>query len=118
MILTFLKSKLHRVTVTEADLEYEGSVTIDRNLLEAAQIHVNERVEVYNIANGQRFATYAIEGPAGSGVICINGAAAHLCQPGDRAIICTYVGLSVDEAKNHKPIVVLMDEHNKIKSKY
>ncbi len=115
MISTFLKSKLHRATVTQADLDYEGSVTIDRNLLEAAQIRVNERVEVYDITNGNRFSTYAIEGPAGSGVICINGAAAHLCRPGDLVIICCYIGLNEHEVQGHVPRVVLIGDKNEIK---
>ncbi len=115
MIFTYLKAKLHRATVTQADLEYEGSVTIDRNLLEASGIRVNERVEVYDITNGSRFATYAIEGAAGSGVICINGAAAHLCHPGDKVIICAYVGLTEAETVNHQSTVVLLQDNNQIK---
>jgi aspartate 1-decarboxylase len=117
MILTFMKSKLHRATVTQADLHYEGSITVDRDLLDAANILIHERVEVYDITNGNRFATYAIEGARGSGVICINGAAAHLCKPGDLVIICSYVGLTPDEAKTYQPIVVLLDEKNEIKNK-
>ena len=115
MISTFLKSKLHRATVTQADLEYEGSVTIDRNLLEAAQIRIHERVEVYDITNGNRFTTYAIEGAAGSGVICINGAAAHLCKPGDKVIICSYIGLTEEQIANHVPRVVLVGDENRVK---
>jgi aspartate 1-decarboxylase len=115
MIYTFLKAKLHRATVTEANLDYEGSVTIDRNLLDEAGILINERVEVYDISNGNRFSTYAIEGARGSGVICINGAAAHLCKPGDLVIICAYVGLDSTEVANHVPKVVLLDANNKIK---
>ncbi|NDG83992.1 MAG: aspartate 1-decarboxylase [Proteobacteria bacterium] len=117
MIYTFLKAKLHRATVTEANLDYEGSVTVDRDLLDAAGIFLNERVEIYDITNGNRFSTYAIEGPRGSGVICINGAAAHLCKPGDLVIICAYVGLNSDEAARHEPRVVLIDEKNRIKNK-
>ncbi len=117
MIYTFLKAKLHRATVTEADLNYEGSVTIDRDLLDAAGIFLNERVEVYDITNGNRFSTYAIEGERGSGVICINGAAAHLCRPGDLVIICAYLGLNADEAAHHVPKVILLDEKNRIKTK-
>ena len=101
--------------VTEANLDYEGSVTIDRNLLDEAGILINERVEVYDISNGNRFSTYAIEGARGSGVICINGAAAHLCKPGDLVIICAYVGLDSTEVSTHVPKVVLLDSKNKIK---
>jgi aspartate 1-decarboxylase len=115
MISTFLKAKLHRATVTEANLDYEGSITIDRNLLDAAGILIHERVEVYDVSNGNRFSTYAIEGPRGSGVICINGAAAHLCKPGDLVIICAYVGLTGDEIEAHQPKVVLLDQSNRIK---
>jgi aspartate 1-decarboxylase len=117
MITTFLKAKLHRATVTEANLDYEGSVTIDLDLLDAAGILLNERVEVYDITNGNRFSTYAIEGQRGSGVICINGAAAHLCKPGDLVIICAYVGLQSDEVPEHQPRVVLLDGKNRIKPK-
>lgn len=112
---TVLRGKIHRATVTQADLHYEGSVTIDRDLLVAAGIWVHERIEVYNVSNGSRFATYAIEGAAGSGVICINGAAAHLSQPGDLVIICAY---GTDEEENlihHTPKVVLVNEKNQIK---
>ena len=116
MISTFLKSKIHRATVTQADLEYEGSITIDLNLLEAAQIRIHERVEIYDISNGNRFATYAIEGPRGSGVICINGAAAHLCKPGDLVIICAYIGLNESEVETHIPRVVLVKEQNQVKA--
>ena len=115
MIYTFLKAKLHRAVVTEANLDYEGSVTIDRDLLDAAGILLNERVEVYDISNGNRFSTYAIEGKRGSGVICINGAAAHLCKPGDLVIICAYIGLDPIEAQAHQPKVILLDSQNKIK---
>ena len=117
MIYNFLKAKLHRATVTEADLHYEGSITIDRNLLDEAGILIHERVEVYDITNGNRFSTYAIEGPRGSGKICINGAAAHLCKPGDLVIICAYVGLSSAELEGYVPKVVLLDEKNKSKIK-
>jgi aspartate 1-decarboxylase len=117
VIYTFLKAKLHRATVTEADLNYEGSITIDRDLLDAAEILIHERVEVYDVTNGSRFATYAIEGARGSGVICINGAAAHLCRPGDLVIICAYVGLTTEEARAHVPRVLLLDEKNRVKGK-
>lgn len=109
---TLLKSKIHRATVTQADLEYEGSVTIDIELLQAADILHHERIEVYNIDNGSRFATYAIPGPAGSGVICINGAAAHLAQPGHKVIIASYVTLDEKELATFKPRVILVDGNN------
>jgi aspartate 1-decarboxylase len=117
MIYTFMKAKLHRATVTQADLHYEGSITVDLDLLEAAGLFLNERVDVYDITNGNRFSTYAIEGARGSGMICINGAAAHLCKPGDLVIICAYVGLNADEARTHVPKVILLDEKNRVKAK-
>jgi aspartate 1-decarboxylase len=113
---TLLKSKIHRATVTQADLEYEGSVTIDADLLRSSDILEHERIEVYNIDNGERFATYAIPGPSGSGVICINGAAAHLAQPGHKVIIASYVTLEENELANFRPIVILVDEKNRPKS--
>ncbi len=112
---TLLKSKIHRATVTEADLDYDGSVTIDVLLLEAADIVEFERVEIYNITRGTRIATYAIEGEAGSGVICINGAAAHHMKPDDLVIIASYADYSKKEIKHHKPIVILVDEKNRPK---
>lgn len=111
-----MKSKIHRATVTDANLEYEGSITVDRELLKQADIWPFERVEVYNIDNGARFATYAIEGDAGSGVICINGAAAHLAKPGHKVIICTYVNLSEGDLASYKPKVILVDGRNKPKA--
>jgi aspartate 1-decarboxylase len=116
MILTMLKSKLHRAAVTQSDLHYEGSVTVDLNLLEAANILVNEQVDVLNITNGARFTTYAIEGARGSGVIGINGAAARLVQTGDLVIICSYAQMDEAQAKQHKPIVLLLDEKNRVKA--
>ncbi|MBL0317754.1 MAG: aspartate 1-decarboxylase [Alphaproteobacteria bacterium] len=115
-ILTLMKGKIHRATVTHAELEYEGSIGIDANLLKEAGILPYERVEIYDITNGQRFATYAIEAPAGSGVIAIYGAAAHLCKVGDKVIICAYVQMVEQRAKNHKPNVVLLGEGNAVKS--
>ena len=114
---TLLKSKIHRATVTQADLEYEGSVTIDSSLLAAADILEHERIEVYNIDNGERFSTYAIPGPAGSGVICINGAAAHLARPGHKVIIASYVVLNEAELSVFRPRVILVDEANRPKSR-
>lgn len=111
---TLLKSKIHRATVTEADLDYEGSVTIDVKLMEAADIVEFERVEVYDISNGNRFATYAINGESGSGVICLNGAAAHLVEVGDLVIICTYADYTDAERAAHTPMVVLVNERNEL----
>ena len=112
MYRTMLKSKIHRVVLTEANLNYVGSITIDRDLLDAADILPNEQVQVVNNNNGARFETYAIEGARGSGVICLNGAAARLGHPGDILIILSYVQLAEDEARSHQPKVVLVDEHN------
>ncbi|MDP6553110.1 MAG: aspartate 1-decarboxylase [Pirellulaceae bacterium] len=108
-----LKSKIHRATVTEANLEYEGSVTIDTDLLQAADIVEHERVEIYNISSGTRLATYAIGGEAGSGTICINGAAAHLVSPGDLVIIVSYAEYSVEELGSHVPQLILVDRNNR-----
>lgn len=113
MLLTLLKCKLHRATVTECDLNYEGSISIDRNLIEAAGLLVNERVEIYNIDNGQRFATYVIEGKAGSGVIGLNGAAARLVCVGDKLIICAYAQMAAEAAQKHQPTVIVLGENNK-----
>lgn len=109
---TLLKSKIHRATVTQADLDYVGSVTIDRDLMRAANVVEHERIEIYNITNGNRFATYAIHGEAGSGVICINGAAAHLASPGDLVILATYAEYDEAELAAHRPLVVHVDENN------
>ncbi len=114
---TLLKSNIHRATVTEADLDYEGSVTIDIKLMEAGDIVEHERVEVYDISNGNRFATYAISGKSGSGVICLNGAAARLVEVGDLVIICTYADYTDDERSKHNPIVVSVNERNEIGEK-
>lgn len=109
------KSKLHRATVTHADVEYEGSVTIDEDLLEASDIAEYEAVHIWNVTNGSRLMTYALKGPRGSRVICINGAAAHLTRPGDKVIIATFAEMDEEEFKAHKPTVVLLDEENRIK---
>jgi aspartate 1-decarboxylase len=108
------KSKIHRATVTQADLDYEGSLTLDRNLLEAADILPGEQVHVWNVTRGTRLQTYAITGEAGSGVVCINGAAAHLMGPGDLVIIATFTDLDDAEARKHRPKVVLVDSKNRI----
>ncbi len=107
-----LKSKIHRATVTEANLEYNGSVTIDRDLLAAADIVEYEQVQIYNITSGTRLTTYAIRGESGSGVICINGAAAHLVKPQDLVIIASYAEYKEKAARRHQPKVVLVDGQN------
>jgi len=114
MNLTLLKSKLHRVTVTHAELDYEGSCAIDKNLLEAAGIREYEQLHIYNVSNGERFVTYAIVAEAGSGTISVNGAAAHKASPGDKMIICTYAEMSEAEVNKFKPILVYADGDNKI----
>ncbi|MBZ4418064.1 aspartate 1-decarboxylase [Myxococcus sp. RHSTA-1-4] len=108
------KSKIHRATVTQADLDYEGSVTIDRDLLRAADILPYEKVAVWNVTRGTRLETYALEGPPGSGVICINGAAAHLNQPGDLVILATFAEVEESELAGWKPTVVFVDGKNRI----
>jgi len=114
MQLTLLKAKLHRACVTHSELEYEGSCAIDSNFLEAAGIHEYEQIHIYNVANGQRFITYAIRAEAGSQIISVNGAAAHKASPGDRIIICAYTVLDQKEVANFKPTLVYMNEKNDI----
>lgn len=109
-----LSAKLHRVRVTHAELDYEGSVAIDSALLEAAKIDEYEQVEVYNVTNGERFGTYAIRAEKHSGIISVNGAAAHKANPDDIIIICTYVSLDETELKSYKPRLVYVDENNRI----
>jgi aspartate 1-decarboxylase len=110
-----MKSKLHRATVTEANLHYEGSLTIDRDLLEAADILPHEQIHVWDVTNGTRLVTYALEGPRGSGVICVNGAGAHLIKPGHIIIIATFTSLSTKKAKKHEPTVIFLDGQNAIR---
>tara|TARA_B100000965_G_C19493160_1_gene713936 strand:+ start:377 stop:760 length:384 start_codon:yes stop_codon:yes gene_type:complete len=117
MLVNMFKSKIHRATVTEANLNYVGSITIDKTLMDAAGILAGEKVQIVNNHNGARLETYVIEGPAHSGVICLNGAAARLVQPGDTVIIIAYAWLSQDEAKTMKPQIVFVDEDNKIVEK-
>lgn len=107
-------SKIHRATVTAADVDYEGSVTIDRDLLDAAGILEFEQVHVWDVTNGARVVTYAIAGERGRGDICMNGAAAHLVRPGDLVIVATFADYDAAEAATHTPTVVLVDEHNRI----
>ena len=108
------KSKIHRATVTLAELYYEGSITIDTDLLKASDILPFEKVQVVNVNNGSRLETYTLEGPSGSGMICLNGPAARLGAVGDEVIIITYSQMSDEEAKKHKPKIVLVDKENKI----
>lgn len=115
MFRTLLGGKIHRATVTQADLNYVGSITVDEDLLDAAGILVNEKVQIVNNNNGERFETYTIAGRRGSGVICLNGAAARLVQPGDVVIIMSYVLLIEPEISAHEPKVVLVDEANRIR---
>lgn len=110
-----MNSKIHRATVTQADLNYVGSITIDQDILDAVGMLPNEKVHIVNNNNGARFETYIISGERGSGVICVNGAAARLVQKGDIVIIMSYAYVTNDEAPTHKPTVAIMDENNRIK---
>lgn len=114
MEITMLKSKIHRATVTEARLDYVGSITIDTELMEKAGMMEYEKVQVVNVDNGARFETYTIAADAGSGIICLNGAAAHCAKLGDKVIIMAYANMSEEEAKEHSPRVVFVDGENKI----
>ncbi|MBR3731610.1 MAG: aspartate 1-decarboxylase [Spirochaetales bacterium] len=113
MLVNMMKSKIHRATVTEAVLAYEGSITVDQDLLDAAKMFEHERVQVLNMSNGSRLETYTIAGPRGSGVICLNGPAARLGYPGDEVVIVAYALMDEKEAAAHKPTVVLVDKQNK-----
>jgi aspartate 1-decarboxylase len=115
MLRLMLKSKVHRATVTEADLDYEGSLTLDQELMDAADLREFEGISVYNVTNGSRFETYVINGRRGSGTICINGAAAHLAGPGDLVIIASYTWLEEKEVLTRQPRIVLVDGKNRIK---
>ena len=114
MLREFLDSKIHRATVTDANLEYVGSITIDETLINAAGMREWQKVEILDINNGERFQTYIIKGEPNSGVICLNGAAARKVQKGDKVIIVTYVTLNETEMLNHKPKIVIVDDKNKI----
>ena len=114
MTLTMLKGKIHRAVVTQAELNYVGSITVDTDLMKAAGILEYQMVQIVDVENGNRFETYTIAGEAGSGIICLNGAAARMAQAGDHIIIMAYAQLDEEEAKNHQPNVVLVDEQNKI----
>ena len=115
MLRTLMKSKIHRATVTEANLEYEGSITIDAELASAADLLPNERVEIYDVTNGSRLATYVIHGEPGSGVIAINGAAAHRVKPGDVVIIASYAQLSSEAARDFQPRICFVDAQNALR---
>ncbi len=117
MMRKMLRAKIHRATVTQANVDYEGSITIDRRLMEATDLLPNEAVCVWNVTNGNRFETYAVEGPPDSGVVCVNGAAAHLVSPGDLVIIAAYTWLAEEAARVHEPRVVFVDEHNRIRDR-
>ncbi|PPL03593.1 aspartate 1-decarboxylase [Parapedobacter indicus] len=114
MVIEVLKSKIHRVRVTQAELNYVGSITIDEDLMDAANILANEKVQIVNNNNGARFETYVIKGERGSGTVCLNGAAARLVQVGDIVIIISYALMDFEEAKKYNPILVFPDENNRL----
>ena len=114
MVLNFLKSKLHGAHVTHSELEYDGSCAIDSEILKEAKIHEYEKIEIYNITNGERFSTYTILAQPGSGIISVNGAAAHKAQPGDKLVICSYIDVPEEKVKSHKPTLIYLDSNNKI----
>ena len=114
MFRTMMKSKLHRATVTEANLNYVGSITIDEDLMDLIDVYENEKVQIVDNNNGARFETYVIPGARGSGVICLNGAAARLVQPGDKVIIISYGLMTSEEAKSYKPLIAILDDNNKV----
>lgn len=114
MLRTMMKSKLHRATVTEANLNYVGSITIDQDLMELIDVYENEKVQIVDNYNGARFETYVIPGVRGSGVICLNGAAARLVQPGDKIIIISYGMMTSEDARNYKPLIAILDENNQV----
>ena len=114
MQITLLKAKLHKAMVTHSELGYEGSCAIDSTLLDTAGIHEYEQIQIYNLNNGERFTTYAIRAEAGTGVISVNGAAAHKASPDDRVIICAYARLAENEVAKFKPTLVYLDEANQI----
>ncbi|SEK18672.1 aspartate 1-decarboxylase [Parapedobacter koreensis] len=114
MVIEVLKSKIHRVRVTQAELNYVGSITIDEDLMDAANIIANEKVQIVNNNNGARFETYVIKGERGSGTVCLNGAAARLVQVGDVIIVISYALMDFEEAKKYEPILVFPDENNQL----
>ena len=114
MIIEILKSKIHRATVTDANLDYIGSITLDPDLMKAANLYEYEKVHILNITNGNRLITYVIKGAAGSGDVCINGAAAHLVSTGDLVIVASYCSVEAKDAEEHNPAIVHVDSNNKI----
>lgn len=118
MLLTLCKSKLHRATITQAELDYEGSISLDARLMAAADILPFEMVQVLDVANGARFETYAIEAPANSGTVCVNGAAVRLVQVGDPVIVISYAQMTPAEAREHQPRIVVLDERNRIRDEW
>jgi aspartate 1-decarboxylase len=116
MIIEVLKSKIHRARITQAELNYVGSITIDEDLIDAANMIPNEKVQVVNNNNGERFETYVIKGERGSGIVCLNGACARLAQVGDIIIIVSYAQMPLEEAKVYQPVLVFPDENNKLLS--
>lgn len=117
MTRKLMRAKLHRATVTQADVDYEGSITIDRTLMDATDLLPNEAVAVWNVTNGNRFETYVVEGERDSGEICVNGAAAHLVTPGDLVIIAAFSWMDEEAARRHEPKVIFVDERNRIRAK-
>jgi len=117
MTRKMMRAKIHRATVTQADVEYEGSITIDKRLMDATDLLPNEAVCVWNATRGTRFETYALEGPPDSGVICVNGAAAHLVDPGDLVIIAAFAWMDEEAARKYEPKVVFVDEQNRMRAK-
>ena len=111
-----LRAKIHRATVTATEVEYEGSLTLDQDLMAAADLRPFERIDVYNITNAERFSTYVIPGEAGSGTLCVNGAAAHLASPGDKVILAAYGSYEERDLATYRPIVILVDEKNRARS--
>ena len=116
MLIEVLKSKIHRVKITQAELHYVGSITLDENLMDAANIIENEKVQIVNINNGERIETYVIKGERGTGEVCLNGPAARRAQVGDIIIIISYASMDADEAKQHQPIIIFPDEKNQVSS--
>lgn len=116
MFLEVMKSKIHRVKLTEAELHYVGSITLDEDLMDAANLHENEKVQIVNINNGERLETYIIKGERGSGQVCLNGPAARKAQVGDIIIIISYAMIAADKIQDHKPVVVFPDNHNRLTS--
>ncbi len=114
MLIEVLKSKIHAARVTRTDMDYEGSLGIPADLIEACGLHVHERIDIYNVSNGNRFSTYVIKEPAGSGNFFVNGAAAHLAKKGDKIIVASYAHIDENDAEKHRPKVIRLDENNKV----